>query len=336
MRILVLGGTRFVGRAFAEEALAGGHEVTLFNRGRTNASLFPEVERLRGDRGSDLSALAARSWDAAFDPACYVPRLARMSAEALRDAVGHYTFVSSLSVYGDLERPGQDETGTLATIDDPTVEEVTGETYGALKVLAEREVQRVFGDRALVLRPGFICGPYDGTDRMPYWLRRFQRGGEVLAPERPDYPVQLIDARDIARFALASIERGEGGIYNLCAPAEPYRYGDLLEAAARVVGRADPRPTWVSLDFMLEHGLDAWESLPWWAPPAEYALTRFDASRAFAAGLEVRPVGDSFRDCWAWDRTRADEPLVLDRVGLRPEREAELLAAWHAGRTAAR
>lgn len=233
MRVLVLGGTQFVGRSFVEEALAAGHEVTLFNRGKTRPDLFPEAERIRGDRGEDLSALAGRSWDAVFDPSCYVPRLARMSAEALGDAAPHYTFVSTLSVYADETVTGQDETGRLATIDDPATEDITGETYGALKVLAENEIGRVYGDRALIVRPGYICGPYDNLDRMPYWLRRVARGGEVLAPESPGFPVQLIDARDIARFALAMAERGAGGVFNLCAPQEPFAFGDLLDAAAR-------------------------------------------------------------------------------------------------------
>jgi 2'-hydroxyisoflavone reductase len=327
MRILVLGGTGFVGRAFVGEAVAAGHEVTLFNRGRTRPELFPQLERILGDRGVDLSALSGRSWDAVFDPSCYVPRVARLSAEAVAGLAPHYTFISSLSVYADESTAGQDESGPLATIGDPTVEEVTGETYGALKVLSEREVQRVHGDRSLVLRPGFICGPYDNIDRMPYWLRRMERGGEILAPERPDFPVQLIDARDIGRFALAMAERGEGGVFNLCAPQEPYRIGDLLDAAARTVGRADPALAWVSLEFMLEHGLAEWEAVPWWVPPAELAFSRFDASRALEAGLQVRPIDESFRDCWAWDRTRAGEPLRSDR-GLAPEREAQLLAAW--------
>jgi 2'-hydroxyisoflavone reductase len=329
MRVLVLGGTRFVGRAFVEEALAAGHEVTLFNRGRTNPELFPEVERLRGDRSADLSMLRSRSFDAVFDPSCYLPRVARMSAEALSDAAPHYTFVSSLSAYADGDALDQDETAPVATIPDPTVEEVTDDTYGALKVLAEREVQRVYGDRALILRPGYICGPYDNIDRMPYWLRRVARGGEILAPERPEFPVQLIDARDIGRFALALAGRGEGGVFNLCAPAEPHAFGDLLEAAGRVVGAGELRLTWPSLEFMLANGLGEGEALPWWVPPEEFGLTRFDASKAIAAGLVARPVEDSLRDCWAWDRTRGDEPLRADR-GLDPAREAELLAAWHA------
>jgi 2'-hydroxyisoflavone reductase len=283
------------------------------------------VERVTGDRGVDLSPLAGRTWDLVFDPACYLPRLARMSADALRDAAPRYTFVSTLSVYADLLTLGQDETAALATIDDPTTEEITNDSYGALKVLAEEEIRRVFGDAALVLRPGFICGPYDSVDRMPFWLRRIARGGDVLAPESPDAQVQLIDARDIARFALASADAGRGGTFNLCAPQEPYRFGDLLEAASRVVGRPDVGFTWAPAAFLVERGLDQWEAFPWWSPPAELGISRCDASRAFAAGLQIRPVEESLRDCWAWDRTRGDAPL-RDGEGLPPEREAELLA----------
>jgi 2'-hydroxyisoflavone reductase len=252
-----------------------------------------------------------------------------MAADALREHAPHYAFVSSLSVYDDLARTGQDETGHLATIDDPTTEEITETSYGALKVLAEGEVERVFGDRALILRPGYIAGPYDSLGRMPFWLERMARGGEVLAPEGPDVPVQLIDARDIARFALALAELGSGGTFNLCAPQEPYAYGDVLATASRVTGGAPAELTWASADFLIEHELDRWEAFPWWAPPAEVAFSRFDASRALGEGLEVRPLEETFRDCWTWMRSLPEPPLREDR-GLPPERERELLAAWHA------
>lgn len=327
MRLLVIGGTRFVGRAYVETAVAAGHEVTAFNRGQTNPHLFPDVERIHGDR-VDFSALAGRTWDAVFDPACYLPRLARISAEALDGATGHYSFVSSLSVYDDLTTIGQDESGRLGTIADPTAEEITDDTYGPLKVLAEHEVQRVFGERALVLRPGFITGPYDTIDRMPYWLRRVALGGEVLAPESPDYAVQLIDARDIALFALAMAERGDGGVFNLCAPATPYPMVEILESCRTVTG-SDATFTWVSTAFLRAHGLDAEEALPYWEAPEYVALTRFDPSKALAAGLRVRPLEESVRDTWSWDRTRLDTPLH-DGVGVSLDREAELLAAWHA------
>ena len=331
MRILVLGGTRFVGRAFVEEALAAGHEVTLFNRGQTNPDLFTDIETIHGDREVSLEPLAAsgRTWDAVFDPSCYVPRVARSAVEALRDLAGHYSFVSSLSVYDDLTALGQDEDGHLATIDDPSTEEITETSYGPLKVLAEREVQRAYGARGSILRPGYICGPYDSLGRMPFWLDRVSRAGEIMAPEGPDAPVQLIDARDIARFALSLAARGEGGVFNLCAPQVPYRMGDLLEAAARVTGAEGVSFTWASADFLVENGLDGWEAFPWWVPPQEFAFSRFDASRALAAGFDVTPIEESFRDCWAWMGSLPEPPLREDR-GLPAEREAELLHAWSA------
>jgi len=328
MRILVLGGTEFVGRAYVEEALGAGHHVTLFNRGQTAPELFPGIAKLRGDRDIDLSVLVDGEWDAVFDPSCYLPRHARMAADILGDVVAHYTLVSSLSVYADETTPDQDESGPLATMEDPTIEDPDA-FYGPLKALSEREIERGFGDRALIVRPGFICGPYDNADRMPYWLRRLARGGEVLAPDSPEFPVQLIDARDIARFALTMAERPQGGVFNLCAPPDGHRMEYLLETAARVVGATDVTFTWVPGGFLVEHGLGEWEALPWWVAPRYSAITRFDGSKALSAGLEVRPIEDSFRDCWAWDRIRVAASLAPD-VGLSPEREAELLAALRA------
>ena len=328
MRILVLGGTEFVGRAYVEEALGAGHDVTLFNRGQTAPELFPGIAKLRGDRDIDLSVLGGGEWDAVFDPSCYLPRHARMAADILGDVVAHYTLVSSLSVYADETTPDQDESGPLATMEDPTIEDPDA-FYGPLKALSEREIERGFGDRALIVRPGFICGPYDNADRMPYWLRRLGRGGEVLAPDSPEFPVQLIDARDIARFALTMAERSQGGVFNLCAPPDGHRMEYLLETAAHVVGATDFTLTWAPGKFLVEQGLGRWEALPWWVAPRYAAITRFDASKAHSAGLVVRPIAESFRDCWAWDLTRGDAPLPPD-VGLAPEREAELLATLRA------
>jgi 2'-hydroxyisoflavone reductase len=331
VRILVLGGTKFVGRSYVEEALAAGHEVTLFNRGVTNPDLFPEVEHVHGDRDVDLAPLRGRTWDVAFDPACYLPRHARTAAEALRDAVEHYAFVSTLGVYADEETPDQGEDGPLLELKDPSSENVH-EDYGPLKVAAEREITDAFGERALILRPGFVVGPYDQIDRMPWWLRRIARGGEVLVPGEPDDPldtVQLIDARDIARFALAMAERRHGGVFNLCAPPDGLRLERLLDICAEVTGSTGVTYTYVSEALLLEDGLDAWEPLPYWVASRYAAFRRFDASAALAAGLEVRPVRESFRDCWAWDRARGSEPLS-DRAGITAEHEDRLLAAWHA------
>ncbi len=196
MKVLVLGGTQFLGRHFVETALAQGHTVTLFNRGQTNPGLYPEVERITGDRTADLSPLRGRTWDAVIDTSGFVPRVVRSSAEALAPAAGHYIFISSLSVYRDFSAP-VDEASPVETLDDPGVEEVTGATYGGLKALCEEAVLSALPGRSLIVRAGLIVGPYDPLNRFPYWLTRIPRGGDVLAPGSPAHPVQLIDARAI-------------------------------------------------------------------------------------------------------------------------------------------
>ena len=325
MQILLLGGTKFVGRSYVEEALAAGHELTLFNRGLTGPELFPDVEQIRGDRDVSLVPLAGRSWDVVFDASCYLPRHARLAAVTLADSVEHYTFVSSLSAYADETMPDQDESAPLAELVDQTSEDV-GQHYGALKVASEREIQRVFGDRALILRPGFIGGPYDQVDRMPWWLRRLARGGEVLVPGEPTDRVQVIDARDIAAFALELGSRREGGVFNLCAPSEGFEMRELLERCAAAVGASDAVYAFVPEAFLREHGVSEDEPVPYWVGTRYVALRRFDPSKALAAGLKTRPLEETLRDCWAWDLGRRRPPLS---VGLAPEREAELLAAWH-------
>lgn len=327
MKILVLGGTQFVGRHFVEVALERGHELTLFNRGISGPGLFPDVEQIRGDRTVDLSQLSGRTWDAVFDPSCYIVRAARMAAEALSGRVGHYTFVSSLSVYADQKAAALDETAPVGTIEDTTTEVVDGETYGPLKALCERETLRAFPG-ALIERCGFIVGPYDDVDRLPWWIRRISDGGEVLAPDGPDYPAQLIDARDIAEWTLGMLQRGEGGVFNVTAPAEPYRLGDVLETARRVSG-SDARLTWVPEAFLLEQGLDPEdEPLPYWLGPEYLGSATSDVGKAFEAGLTARPLEATIADTWVWERVRPREPL---RVGIDPQRERAVLDAWHTG-----
>src|SRR5262245_34894569 len=230
MRLLVIGGTRFVGRGVVRFALDAGHEVTLFNRGQTDPDAYPEAEHLVGDRDGGLDVLRGRSWDAVIDTCGYVPRVVRASAELLAGAVGHYTFVSSLSVYADDRTPGQDESATLLRLEDPTVEEVTGESYGGLKVLCEEAVDDVFPGRALIARAGLIVGPEDYSDRMPYWVRRVADGGEVLAPGPPDYAVQVIDARDLGAWMVSCAESGTAGTFNATGPVVPHTLEVLFEA----------------------------------------------------------------------------------------------------------
>lgn len=315
MRLLILGGTRFLGRALVEEARGRGHEVTLFNRAQTNPSLFPDVERLHGDRDGDLSALEGRSWDAAVDTCGYFPRVVRASAELLADAVGHYTFVSTISVYADLSRPPK-ESSALATIEDETVEEFGPEFeyYGPLKALCEQAVRDVFGERALIVRPGFIVGPHDPTDRFTYWVRRAAEGGRMVAPGPPDRPLQFIDVRDLAAWMVRMIEERRPGTFNAANAGVRLR---------EVLGDADV--VWVSDEFLVERGVDESELPLWTADPGFAALHEAEVSAAIAAGLAFRPVEETVLDTLEWDSGLDDRERA---AGLDPERETQLIAAW--------
>jgi 2'-hydroxyisoflavone reductase len=249
MRILVLGGTRFLGRAFVDAARARGHTLTLFNRGRTNPELHAGVERLTGDRDGGLAALAGRTWDAVMDPSGFFPRVVDASARALVGRADRYLFVSSISAYAEPLPRGVDEEAPLARLADPTVEDIGGGNYGGLKALCEERVRDAFADQALVVRPGLIVGPHDTTDRFPYWPRRLARGGEVLAPGSPDAPVQVIDARDLAGWMVSLLERGIAGTFNATGPSQPLTLGRCLETIAAAVG-GNARLTWVSDTFL--------------------------------------------------------------------------------------
>ncbi len=328
MKILILGGTVFLGRHLVDAALARGHDVTLFNRGQHNPDWFPLVEKLRGDRASDLSALAGRRWDRVIDTSGYVPRIVRRSAEALADAVDHYTFISTLSVYADVSRRGVDETAPVGTLADPSVEEITGETYGPLKALCEQVAEAALPERALIVRPGLIVGPYDPTDRFTYWPARVAQGGEVLAPNRPEHPTQFIDARDLAEWTMRLAEAGQTGVFNATGADEPLTLGAVLDTARDVSG-SEATLTWVSEDFLLEQGVQPWSELPLWIPESDPSMAGFNhvsIARALATGLTFRPLADTVRDTLAWDAMRlSDTPR---RAGLTREREAAVLAAW--------
>lgn len=328
MNLLILGGTVFLGQALVEAALARGHSLTLFNRGKANPDLFPGVEKLVGDRAVDLSALHGRRWDAAIDTCGYVPRVVRRSAGLLAEATGHYTFISSLSVYADSSQPGIDESGVVGKLADETIEEVTGETYGPLKAHCEQAVERAMPGRALVIRPGLIVGPHDPSDRFTYWPHRVAQGGEVLAPGRPERLVQFIDVRDLAEWIIQVVEVGATGVYNAAGLEPRPSMGSLLETCRSVSG-SDAHFTWMSEQFLLERNVGAWMDMPLWIPESdpEYAgFFAFSSAKAIAAGLTFRPVRETIRATLEWDALR---PAGHDwRAGLKPEREAELLQAW--------
>lgn len=330
MRILVLGGTVFLGRHLTAAALARGHEVTLFNRGQSHPELYPEVEQLHGDRDGGLGSLAGRRWDAVIDTSGYLPRVVRESAAQLADSVGSYTFISSKSVYADMSRPGVDETAPVATLPEgASLEEMTGETYGPLKALCEREVEAALPGRALIIRPGLIVGPYDPTDRFTYWPHRMAIGGEALAPEPRDKLVQFIDARDLAEWIVRMVERGATGVYNANGRPGALTMTALLDACVRAAD-SQTTLTWVAEPFLLEQGVGAWIDLPLWIPTSETEMAGFlegSVTRALAAGLTLRPLDETIGDTLAWDATRPQD--APRKAGLTAEREVELLAAWH-------
>ena len=329
MHILILGGTVFLGRHLTEAALAAGHTVTLFNRGQRNPELFPQVEKLRGNRDGDLEALRGRKWDAVIDPSGYVPRLVRASAELLANAVGHYTFISSLSVYADTTQPRVDEQSQVAAMPHglQDSEEITGESYGPLKVLSERAAEQCLPGSTLIIRPGLIVGPHDPSNRFTYWPVRVSRGGEVLAPDQPGHAVQFIDVRDLSEWIIRLVEAKTIGTLNATGLGDPLTLGEVLEASRAVTG-SDATFTWVPEAFLLEHKVTPYTEMPLWVPSEEAGFGRFNIAQAKAAGLTFRPLADTIRDTLAWDSARPAD--AERRHGLKPEREAALLAAWHA------
>jgi 2'-hydroxyisoflavone reductase len=322
VKLLVLGGTKFLGRAIVEAALDRGHEVTLFNRGRTNPDLFPEVEKLRGDRDGDLSALSGRSWDAVVDTSAYVPQQARASAEALAGAAaGHYLFISSLSAYADASQP-LDEESPLAELeegqpDDRLLEDFSN--YGALKVLCERAAADAFGGPTAVVRPGLIVGPHDPTGRFTYWPHRVARGGEVLAPALAESQVQFIDVRDLGEWVVHLSDQRSEGPFN--AANRDVTWKALLEAC-RETTDSDAELVWVDPDFLMEQEVGQWMELPMWLYE-DAGLHATDVSRAVDAGLTFRSLEETIRGA-------LDQAETTDAAGLDPEREAELIAAWKA------
>ncbi len=339
MRILILGGTGFIGPAQVRDALARGHRVTVFNRGRSGdpGALPPGVERLVGDRGGALDALRDRRWDVCIDNPTTLPAWVREAARILRDSVDRYIFVSTVSVYADHSQPGQEESGPLATYsgDDPmletpdTLRASKGELYGPLKALAEQEAENGFPGRTLILRPGLIVGPGDETDRFTYWPVRLARGGRFLAPGDPSDPVQFIDVRDFAEWTIRMAEAGETGVYNVTGAPGALTMGGLLDGIGAALG-SNEQPVWADADFLEARGVAAWSDLPVWLPPrGEYAgFTRRSIRRALAKGLTFRSLADTTRATLDWFRAQPAERQAALKAGLSAGREAEVLAAW--------
>ncbi len=328
---LILGGTGFIGPAIVEAAQPRGHRLTLFNRGKTHPHLFPDIEKLHGDRDGKLDALKGRTWDAVIDTSGYLPRIVKMSAELLAPSVKHYVFISTISVYAGFDKPNADENAPLATLPDPTSEDVP-QYYGALKVLCEKEVEAALPGRAAVVRPGLIVGPRDPTGRFTYWPARLARGGEILAPGTGSDPVQYIDVRDLADWVVTVVEEEVVGTYNALGPAERLEMAGFLKGVGEGVGAPDPKLTWVPADFLDQEKVAPWQDMPVWIPATgEMAgAGTISNARATGKGLRFRPVQDTAKATLAWVNglDAAERTEVTAKAGLNAEREVEVLAAW--------
>src|SRR6266404_5185722 len=336
LRILILGGTGFTGPYQVRYALSRGHKVTTFNRGKTHPGELPnEVEQLIGDRNGQLDALKNRQWDVAIDNPTTLPAWVRDAAQVLKGNVERYVFISTISVYPDPLPAGVDENSPLSKYDGPDAYKETLEamraggfkTYGPLKVLSEKEAEKWFPGKTLVIRPGLIVGPRDETDRFTYWPVRIDRGGEVLAPGNREDPVQFIDARDLAEWTIRMAETGDTGIYNATGPAKPLGVGGMLNGI-KDAEKSNAKVTFVPYDFLKQHKVEAWSDMPVWAGD-ELGLSRTKIDKALARGLTFRPLDVTSRDTLAWFKSLPQDRQSKLRAGLTVEREDEVVTAWH-------
>lgn len=325
LKILILGGTGFLGPALVEAAKPRGHTLTLFNRGKTNPGMFADLEQLHGDRDGKIDSLKDRKWDAVIDDSGYVPRHVRLTAELLKPSVPTYVFISTISVYSDEKTIGQDESGPRLVLpaDKKDTEKVGNDTYGALKALCEDVVAAVYGTAGVTVRPGLIVGPRDPTDRFTYWPVRVDRGGDVLAPGDGRDPVQFIDVRDLAAWVITALEAGTTGVYNAIGPAKKLPMKELL-AACQKVSKNKGKLHWAPADWLEAHKVEAWSDMPVWIP--DNGLAQLSAAKAIAKGMTFRPVEQTVRDTLAWWRTQPEDRRAKLKAGLAPDRERELLA----------
>ncbi|EKD80889.1 MAG: NAD-dependent epimerase/dehydratase [uncultured bacterium] len=323
MKILILGGTKFLGRHIVEAALARGHEVTIFHRGLTNPKMFIQVEELLGDRTGDLNLLRGRKWDAAIDTSGYFPQVVRSSVDVLKDAVQHYTFVSTISVYDDQHLKSQaDETAQLLPPADDTIKTMAPAQYGPLKVACEDVVHAAMAKRALIARPGLLVGPHDPTDRFTWWIRRIARGGKTLAPGNPSRQIQFIDARDVADWIITMTEVAQTGTYNVTGPEHRLAMKEFLDRTNSALAQG-AEFSWIDDDTLLAQGVSPWMELPLWIPDSDNASLEFNLCKVFKAGLSVRSLAETVLDTFNWDKERRQEDL---KAGISAVREAEVLA----------
>ena len=326
MNVLILGGTRFIGRHIVDVLQERGHRVALFNRGVTNPTVHADLEHIRGDRNTDLEKLGGRGWDAVIDTSAYTPDTAERSARFFEQRTNRYFFISTISVYDPNQTAGPDEEApTLQLPPEASRTTYAAEYYGALKALCETAVRSAFGDRAAIVRPGLVAGPHDPTDRFTYWPLRIDAGGRVLAPPSPTARIQYIDVRDLAAFCVHLLETNDGGTYNCVTPGGSRTFGGLFEACARATA-SEAEYIWTDEAFLSEQNVSPWSDLPLWIPSDDpsYAVTNTNANRAHERGLQVRRLFETVRDTLAWARSEGKRWGELS-AGLSPQREAELL-----------
>lgn len=328
LRILILGGTGFIGPQMVEYALGRGHKLSLFNRGRSNPTLFPEAEKLEGDRNGKLDALKGKSWDVVIDNSGYVPRHVRDSAQLLKGNVGRYLFISTLSVIADFLVKGRDENAPTAQLTEPGSED-SSKHYGPLKALCEQEVLKAYGDQATVVRPGLVVGPGDPTDRFTYWPVRIDRGGEVLAPGDPTDAVRFIDVRDLAEWCIRLSERGVGGVFNAVGPEAVISIGEMLHGI-KAVTTSEAQLRFVPTEFLEQQGVKPWSDMPVWFPPKGATAGHGYVSRAKAVanGLTFRPLAETAKATLDWFKTLPKDRQAKLSSGITMERETQVLAAW--------
>ncbi|CAN7560567.1 NAD-dependent epimerase/dehydratase family protein [Paenibacillus sp. LjRoot153] len=322
MNILILGGTKFLGRALTEAALTKGHEVTLFHRGLHDANGFPQVHHILGDRNTDLAKLQDGEWDAVIDTSGYEPESVMASTEMLKHHAKHYTFISTISAYADLKQVQLDETAAVIQLEEAAD---PGQRYGALKAECEQVVQAAFPIGALIIRPGLIVGPYDASDRFTYWPTRIQRGGEVLVPLPKERKLQFIDVRDLAVWTIGLIEQGVTGTIH--ASGSEYTMEEVVEACKSNNNDIETTLIWVTEEFLVEQEVGPWMELPLWLPnDSLIGMLQLNNEKAFKSGLTTRALIETVKDTRAWDQGRGTEFVRL--AGLKPEREEQLLKAW--------
>ena len=333
LKLLVLGGTGFLGPAIVEAARARGHTLTLFNRGKTHPGLFTDIEQLHGDRdpdkGEGIKPLAGRKWDAVFDDCGYYPRMVKASAELLAPRVEHYIYISSISAYAKNDVEGGDETAAVATMDDPTIEKMgdNSQYYGPLKALCEHAAEKAMPGRVANVRPGYIVGPGDPTDRFTYWPVRLERGGDVLVPGSASDPIQVIDVRDLAEWLVLVAEKKTTGVFNACGPEKRLNWGETIDACKTASATKGVKLHWVGFEKLEKLPEQGQVDFPIWAPYSgdSKGSHTWSNARAVKAGLTFRPIATIAKDTLAWWKSLPEERRAKLRAGPAPEREAELL-----------